>query len=358
MALTQLDILYDFEPKKLNYIDRKATITEKRVVIRSPRKSGVTYLIYSHLQNYKKEEYLYIDFDDLRVDKLLLEEALANYIKEKQISLLVLDNFDFSFKIPNTQETIITTDKNISVDGFSYKNFFPLDFEEYIGFNKWSSNIEHIFNSYANTGTYPAVVLSDTVDRLPVIQRLLKETVKDGKKLEILKEFSLYQAQKVSFYQIFNLLKERLKISKDSFYETVKEFSEDQMLIFVEKYGSKKASKKLFLIDFTIKNALTYKKDFLKRFENILFLELYKRGKEIYYTDDIDLYLPKEKSAVLSIPFLPANLLKNKILKRKKEFKKLGIKRVSIISLGNEDLFEDNGITYEITPFWNWVAGL
>ncbi len=43
------------------------------------------------------------------------------------------------------------------------------------------------------------------------------------------------------------------------------------MLFLIEKYGSPKSSKKLFLIDFALKNALTFKKEFLKRFENMVF---------------------------------------------------------------------------------------
>ena len=85
---------------------------------------------------------------------------------------------------------------------------------------------------------------------------------------------------------------------------------------------------------------------------------MYKRNKTLYYTDEIDFYLPEENSGVLVIPFLPPTLLKNKIIKRKKAFKKLGIENIYIISLGNEDEFTQEGIHYEIIPFWNWAGSL
>jgi len=358
MALTQLDILYDFEPKKLNYIDRKVVIYEKKVILVSTPKSGASYLIFSHLRNYSKESYLYIDFSDYRIEKDILANSLQSYIRKKGIILLVIEHFDFSFELPDCEEIIITTNIDKDIDGFSKKRLYPLDFEEYIAFEKRYNNIEHIFNSYANTGTFPSIALSSDIDKIRNLQTLISAMVINSKELDVLKEFSLYQSQKVSYYQIYKNLKQKLKISKDSLYKIVNDLERRGLLVFVEKFGSKNSAKKLFFIDFVIKNALTYKKEFLKRFENIIFLELYKRDKKIYYSDDIDLFLPDEKKAILCIPFLPINLLKNKVLKRRKYFEKLGITEVKIITLGNEDRFVYNSINFEVLPFWRWVAEL
>ncbi len=356
MGLTQLELLYDFEPKRLEYIDRKIQITKKKVIIFAPPKSGVTYLIYSHLINYDKDSYLYIDFNDARVVAKALKSNLQNFIIEKNIKLLVLENFDFSFDIPKCDETIISTNKYQKLNGFELINFYPLDFEEYIAFDKTHSKIENIFNAFANRGTYPQIALSGEINKIKHLQHLSNLITKNEKQLIILKTLSLYQAQSISLYQIFNKLKSDIKISKDLFYGLVDDLKSRQIILFLEKYDHSKAGKKLFLIDFALKNALNFEKDFLKRLENIVFLELYKRNKNLYYTDEIDFYLPKENSAILVIPFLPPVLLKNKILKRKKQFKKLNIKKVEIISLGNEDEFEDDNIKYEIIPFWNWAS--
>ncbi len=358
MGLTQLEILYDFEPKRVDYIDRKVQITKKRTVIFAPPKSGVTYLIYSHLMNYKKESYLYIDFGDTRVDTKTLQPNLQNFIHKKDIKLLILENFDFSFDIPKCDEIIISTNRYKDVEGFDIISFYPLDFEEYIAFDKMHSKVENIFNAFANGGTYPQIVLSNEIDKIKYLQHLAHSITKDEKQFIILKTFSSFQAQVVSLYQVFNKLKSNIKISKDFFYDLVNDLNQRQIILFLEKYNRPKAGKKLFLIDFALKNALNFEKDFLKRLENIIFLEIYKRKKSIYYTDEIDFYLPEEDSAILVIPFLPPALLRNKIIKRKKAFKKLGIKSVYIISLGNEDEFKNDGINYEIIPFWNWAGSL
>jgi len=358
MGLSQLDILYDFEPKKIGYINRKTQITSKKVIIHYSPKSGVTYLLYSHMQNYKSSDYLYIDFRDIRLEKDIIKQNLKDYIYRKNIKLLILENFDFSFDLPKCDEIIITTNYKYHYKGFECINFFPLDFEEFIAFERSNSKIENIFNSYANNGTFPSISHINEVDRIRYLQDITMLISQNKKQLYILKHLSKLQSMPVSLYGVFGKIKKEIKISKDMFYELVEDLKQRRIILFLDKYNYPKAAKKIFLIDFTIKNAISFEKDFIKRFENIVFLEIYKRDKIVYYTDDMDFYLPKENMAILCIAFMPPALLRNKIVKRKKAFKKLNIKKVFIISLGNEDQFCENEIEYEIIPFWNWAASI
>ncbi len=356
MSLSQLEILYDFNPKNLNLINRKFQISEKKLIICAPKQSGITSVIFMYLNNYKKGTFLYIDFSDLRIDIINIRDNIESFIRKHKIILLIFENFNFSFQIPKCERIIITTNTYIHIDGYSSKQFFPLDFEEYIAFDRKQTGIEQIFNSYANFGTYPQVALSNNTNKTMLIQSILSCILKNKKELEIFKNIVPYQGRRISLYEIFKKIK--IKLSKDSFYNIVKYFENTRLLLFVEKYNQPKAFKKLYLIDFTIKDAMSYQKDFIKKFENIIFLELYKKKENIYYTDEIDFYLPKENLAILCLPFIPANLLKNKIIKRKRYFKKLSIKKVEIISLGNEIEFKDDKINYQLIPFWNWANSL
>ncbi len=359
MKLSQLEILYDLDIKRLNYLERKLQITQKRLIIQSVPKSGATYILLNHLQNYKKEQRLYINFDDIRIDKLTLSNTIDNFIKQNGIKVIALDNFTFDFTIPKCEEIIISTKQKPPIlKGFDYTKLYPLDFEEYIAFEKKYTDIEHIFNNYTKTGTFPDICLSNYADRFDRFTNIVKSIAKNEKELMILKEFAPFQSKQIYPYTIFKKIKENIKISKDSFYETVQKLEDKNIVIFLEKYASSGRQKKFYLIDFALKNVLTFEKDFIKRFENIVFLELFKRNYEIYYTDEIDFFLPNTDTAILCIPFIPINLLKNKIAKRKKAFKKLNIKNVHIISLGNEDNFTMDGINYEMIPFWSYIASL
>ncbi len=358
MSLSQLEIFYDFDPNKYNLIDRKFQIKEKKLIISAPRQSGTTSLLYLYLSNFKKGTFLYIDFNDLRIDRQDIKNNIAKFLIQHNIILLALDNFNFTFDVPHCEQVIITSNYTKRLEGYSTRNFYPLDFEEFIAFEKKHTNIEQIFNLFANIGTYPKIALSTQTNKTVLMQQTISNILRNDKELEIFKQISQFQGRKISLFEIFKILKTNLKLSKDNFYKILEYFQDTNLLIFLEKFNQPKTAKKLFLIDFALKNALSFQKDFIKRFENIVFLELYKRKDSIYYTDDTNFYLPKENMAILCIPFLPINLLRNKIIKRKKHFKKLNIKKVDIISLGNEAEFLDSNIDYQVIPFWNWANSL
>jgi predicted AAA+ superfamily ATPase len=268
-----------------------------------------------------------------------------------------LENFDLNFEPPICDEIIITTNHECKIDGFTKVKIFPLDFEEYISFDNRELNIEATFNSYATNGTYPAMYAKHKDDFAKLYQNYL-HTIYNTNKLQIttLQILSAHQGRVISVFELFNQLKKTHKISKDKFYELIKKFQEEYVLFFIEKFGSVKATKKLFMIDFTIRSALNFDKDFIKRFENIVFLELLKREKNIFYTDAIDFYLPDEKKAILTIPFLPINLIKNKIQRLDDHFEKFEVKDIQIVTMGEIGEFSQNGITCELLPFWSFAT--
>ncbi len=358
MGISQLEYLYDFEPKKVPFIDRKFKIDQKKLIITSPRQSGKSAVLFDHLSKYQKKEYLYIDFFDIRIEKNAIMKDIENFIKQNNIKLLIIENFDFSYKLPSCDEIIITSQYFKKLEGFSNRYLYPLDFEEYLAFEKKISSIEQSFNKFANTGTFPVLYTVSNFNNIKAQQDIVYNFLKNEKELDIFRHMSMRQSQRISLYQIYKELKESMKISKDYFYETIKKFEKENYIILVEKYLKPNASKKLYLIDFAIKNFLSFEKDFLKRFENIVFLELYKKGYDIFYTDEVDILLPSKKRGIFCIPFLPINLLKTKIIKRKKYFKKYKLTNIEIITLGNEGSFSDDNIFYDIIPFWNWALSL
>ncbi len=348
-----LENLYDIKHKNNHYYDRKLSITSKKTLIHGVKKSGKTSLIIDYLSNFSQDEILYINLKDTRVDKKIVIKNLNNFIKSKPIKILVIENFENDFELPNVEEIVLTCKEDI--EGFETLTLYPLDFEEFISFDARHSNIEHIFQIYANTGSYPQIILNSSNSVHWSMQEMLRIMINDTTEFEIFKKFSEAQSSKVSLFQIYNQLKSTIKISKDSLYKKVKKLENEKMLFFVEKFGSPKSAKKLFLIDFALKNALTFKKEFLKRFENMVFLELMKKANIIYYSDNIDIYIPEKNYAVLCIPFLPQEMIKLKLQKMLLHVKELGIKKIDIVTVGNEGNFWLKNTKCSIIPFWDWA---
>lgn len=348
-----LQHLYEIKHKNRRYFERKLKITSKRTIIKGARKSGKTSLIIDYMQKFSLSETLYIDINDERIDKNKISNNLIAFIKSNPIKLLVIESYDPTIPIPDVEEIILTC--NSSIDGFNDIRLFPLDFEEFISFDKRHNNAEQIFNLYAKRGSFPQIVLKNSNNPYKEMQDMLHVILYNETEFEIFKKCSEFQNAKLSLFQIYNQLKTNMKISKDKLYEKVKTLQDENMIFLVEKLNSPRASKKLFLIDFALKNALTFKREFLKRFENMVFLELIKKEKKIFYTDYLDMYMPDSDYAVLCIPFLPQESIQKKLEKSLLHVKDLGIKKIDIVTIGNEGEFWLKNIRCSILPFWDWA---
>lgn len=354
--MQSLEYLYEIKNKNHVYFDRKLSITSKKTIINGVKKSGKTYLVRDFLTQFDQSSILYIDLKDERVEKKRVEQNLEKFIKSKPIEILVIENFDFSFSLPKVHHIILTCNsKYQQLKGFETITLFPLDFEEFISFDKKHFNIEHLFNLYTSHGTFPSLIVENYPESVFKIQEMLRSMFEDRVEFLIFKKFSESQGNKISLFQVYNQLKTTIKISKDNLYNKVKKLEDESMLFLIEKFLSPKANKKVFLIDFAIKNALTFKKDFLRNFENMVFLELHKRGEKMYYTDFIDLYNDEKNYAIFCIPFLTEDFIKIKLSKIISHLKELHVNKVEIVTIGNEGGFLLEDIECTILPFWDWA---
>jgi len=354
-----LQLLYEDIHKNSTFIDRKMTLNHKKIILYGPRKSGKTYLILDHLSQYTQENYLYIDLSDDRINLAEVAESLAMFVQKNPIQLLVIEHFDFSFKLPPVDKIILTTSFTCNtIDDYQSYVLYPLDFEEFLAFDKKHSNIEHLFNLFTNQGTFPSIVQGNDADFSRSLQEMVHLIIPDATTYSIYKRFCELQGMKISLFQIYNYLKTIIKISKDKLYAITAQLEDQKLLFLVEKYQQPNAAKKVYAIDFALKDALTFKKDFLKRFENMVFLELIKRDKQIFYEEGIDFYIPKESLAVLCIGFTTTEVIELKLQKLLPTFWALHVKRIEVVTLSSESAKDIEGFSFSILPFWEWALQL
>lgn len=354
-----LQAFYEISYKNNLFFDRKILINHKKTIVYGPRKSGKSHLIIDHISHYDKGTYLYIDFSDDRIEPHLVAENLPIFVQKNHIKLLVIEHFDFSFELPNVDEILLTTTFTTkSLQGYDTLTLYPLDFEEFISFDKKHSNIEHLFNLFTNHGTFPQIVQSVELDYQKQMQSLLHLILNDTTTFLIYKRFCELQSTKISLFQIYNHLKAFTKISKDRLYAITAELVDQKLLFFVEKFNQPSAAKKVYPIDFALKDALTFKKDFLKRFENMVFLELIKRGKNVYYEEGIDFFIPDESLAILCVGFATTEAIEMKLQKLLPTFWALHVKRIEVVTLSSESAKDIEGFSFSIAPFWEWALQL
>lgn len=350
-----LESCYEINFSKINFIERKRKITDKKTIITGASKTGKSYLIYDFLSNFSSLEYLYIDLYDLRNSETISSQNLEEFIKNNKIKVLVLENFNFQFLVPECENIIISTTNPKNIDRFSNINLTALDFEEYLLHDNKYQNITQSFNSFLKFGNLPEIVNLDEHKKIHRLQEIIKLSCKDETTYEILKIIIENIDEKKSLFQLYNTLKTKIKISKDKFYEVCKTFEENRTIYFLEKFNQEKSAKKIFCYNFSFLKAITHTKKFKNEFSNMIFLELINKYEDIYYLDNIDFYIKSKNIAIVCIPFFNLSLNITTVQKIIKSVLEFDIKEINIITISNSQKIPDSKIKIVAMPFYEWA---
>ena len=323
----------DFKFPKVKIYERKIKLKYENTLIVGPKGVGKTFLILDFLKDFKGK-FIYIDLDDVREKKIDL----------KGYDLVIIENYNRFFPLPNTT-TFLTSPKDIFIRGFKKIELRNLDFEEYFSFDK-HQNIKHSFNYFLNDGNSAELIFLDDFFKAKKLQINLKLMPYN---YEILKFCLSHIGEKFTLYQIYQILKKSIKLSKDKFYAQIEELQKDKVLFFVDRFNSINAPKKMFSYNFGYKTALTYNKNVTALLENMVFLEL---NEEVYYLDNVNFYLPEKNKIILVYPFIEEE---NLIERLKKLPKKIFFDKIEVVTISNEYEIEYKNKKVEVKPFWMWA---
>lgn len=347
---------YNISFSKIPFLERKEKITDNKTFVYGANKVGKSYLIYDFLSNFKQDEYLYIDFSDLRNNNIYEElDYLQEFILKNQIKVLVLENIKTVFSLPKCEYIIISSLKNLDISGFSKIGLKALDFEEYLLFDNKHQNTTQSFNSFFKYGNLPETVFIDEHKRIKRVQEIAVLNTKDLTDYEIFKILVENIDEKKSIFQLFNALKSRIKISKDRFYEVCKDFEEKQLFYFVSKYNQEKSAKKIYSYNPSFLSALNHNKKFKNEFSNMIFLELIK-SNEVFYLDNVDFYIKNKNLFILCIPFFNIDLNINLLKKVVKTAIEMNIEKIEIITVSNQSRIKNFDLNIEAIPFYEWAV--
>ena len=380
--MQNLKYFYENPPEVQKFIPRKKVVNSPKTILFGCVGSGKSYILAEYILNFKKDEFLYINFADLRYKFTHLNtefDKIFEFLgKNSKIQALFLDNLDefseneilhlqnllnlafsnSSQSIVNLRSVVISTRKNsLNLQGFEKVKITPLCFEEFIAFDKRRTDINAIISAFFLQGGTPKNSFLNGGEIMSSEQNALKSVLNDSE-IAILKECCEFIAQPFSANKIYLSLKEQIRISKDSIYGCVAKFEDENFVNFVSKFDDEKAAKRLFLSNFNLKDALSFKKDFSKKFINAIFCEIANLSEPIFYTKDLDFYLPSRNLGVLAIPFSASEIVFLKFKKLVPELKKLKITRLSVISMANSGSLEIEGIKCEVVPFPQFALGL
>ncbi len=353
-----MEILLEEFYKTDLYIDkfhqRKVFIEDKSYQINGITQSGKSKLVKNYLLSLKKNSYLYIDCNDIRLDVNHLNTSLASFCNKNRVDILVLDNYLPSIKFVNVSQLIITSEIHYDFDMLETLQLFPLDYEEFLAYeHKYDSSA---LNHFFQLGGFAVMHKIHSDERNIYLQRTLKYTLEEME-FDILCFCAKMMSQKLSAFTIYERLKQMRKISKDKLYKSFESLKSKNYIHLLEKFNHSRATKKIYLCDTSLRSALVVEKNFGKLFENMVYLELLKSGTACYYDDGVDFYLPNTDEIILCQAFADERRLFKKLESLEAYIFTHSIKKITVVTMNKELSISHPFSKVDMLPFDIWALG-
>ncbi|HLD55319.1 MAG TPA: ATP-binding protein [Candidatus Nanoarchaeia archaeon] len=401
------DIIIDQNnyPKK-EFIEReqikeiiKAKDTPFIKIISGVRRSGKSTILK---QLKEKFSGVYINFDDERFVSFNIEDFQKLY--ELSIELFKKNNlfyFDeiqnisgwerFVRRISESGENVFVTGSNATMlskelgthltGRYLMFNLYPFSFREYLDFNKIKISklttkekvkIKEQFSNYLIDGGLPEYLITKNKDYLRTLyESILYRDVMARYNLnneKVLKELIYLVANNLSKEISFNSIKKTLGVGSATTISDYFSYFENTYLLFLlprYKYSLKtqiQSNKKLYLIDNALAKQLgfNFSENNGKLLENQVFLELKRKGYELFYfqeKNECD-FLIREKNKIINAIQVCYELNSNNknreingLIEVMNEFK---LNEGTIITLNQEETIKEEKLTIKIIPAWKW----
>ncbi len=288
-----------------------------KICLLGPMKSGKTTFALKLAKDFKNP--VYINYNDMRLNKNILSSWLLKWHLEKKMDLLILDHIDrLDFSLPKLSKIILIPNylSPITAPDCSLCYALGLDFKEYSRFFKPNTPKNTLFNRFLRDGN---ALDSLFVENEP--EKILKK--QENIKLifqayaPLMAKICSYQSKFVSAFYLYTQLKKELKISKDTLYKFLHALEKQRIIFLVPNFENNK--NKLYLCDFALPYSLTPSPSLLNIFENMVFLELYKQfpNDELYSHDNGIFILQKNsinKLALIAHAFPTPHFLEKQLL--------------------------------------------
>lgn len=336
-----------------NYVPRKCQLPLKGDVnLYGVRGAGKTTIIFDLMHEENEETTLYIDLEDPNlIFHTLSTLSLQKYIDREGISLLILDHYTEGYlpSFPNVERLIVLSRILLHHKDLIPVELFPLDYEEFLAFETSVSQSSG-FNHFLRAGTLPVMARSQKTS-IRTMKTFLQSSF-DENEQKLLLILAQHHTKHLTVHQIYTYSKEKFKVSKDWLYKTMKRFTHEKLVLFIEdRY--QKSGKKMLLFDFAFAKYLTLGQPFIMQFDTMIALALMKHHITVQ-TLGIHGYVTTNDELIIPAPFESEESLWVKSQSKFSIYKKYGIKKVTIVTVANSYEYNIEKLHFEALPFNEW----
>ncbi len=361
------------------------------IILSGVRRCGKSTLLRQMIQ--KSNDFYYFNFEDPSavnfkltdfetLNQIFKEEygeskyyffdEVQNVEKWELFVRAMLDKGNY-FVITGSNASLLSRELGTRLTGrhLNYE-LFPFSFSEFLKLKDKKPNIES-FQEYFTNGGFPQYLKSGRAESL---QDLFNDIISRDisirhkiRNLKSLKEMAVYFITNVGKEFSYNSLKKTFDLgSVNSAISFISFFEDSYMLFTVPKfdYAIRKQiinPKKIYSIDngFSTVNSASFSKDFGKMLENMVFLALRKKYKEIFYFQEnreCDFVIKEDVKITQAIQVCYNLTEENKerelngLLEAMARFK---LKEGLILTYKQDDEFNIEDKTIKVLPVWKWL---
>ncbi|BDY13202.1 ATP-binding protein [Hydrogenimonas cancrithermarum] len=356
--MQQLEAFYESTPKPVGFTERKMSLPSHSFNLFGPPHCGKTWLVLDYLARIPKQRHLYIDMDDLRINKDSLVREMNLFIEANGIETVVIDHYDGSFAPPLCRQSILVTQAQLDdTPVMPALELRTLDFEEYLAFEKRHVHLEHSFSLYLRTGSLPAMASVHESLLTRQLHSHIRAIFPTQSEQLLFRHLSRFLGKPVTAHQLYTAIKKEYKISKDWLYKTLREWEARRIVGWVEKHNQPKAARRLLIYDFALPASLYFEKSLMGQLYSIAAIKIRQCCPQATFTDKIDFFMPATRHAILLSPFANPESSAAKIAKLVNEIDVLGIRQITILTIANAFEFMFEEIEVKAVPFYAWMVG-
>ncbi len=407
-------MIEDLRGKPRPFSDLVDSVSIKEItIITGVRRSGKSTLMYQMIDKLLKEgidpkQILFVNLEDKKLAKDSLDDIHSSYLKNinldkkayifldeihkkeaweswirKKYDLKTKDKFvisgSCSYLLKKEYSTLLTG-RNLTFE------VFPLSFGEFLlfkGINLEKSNLKKgillektklsilkNFDEYLNLGGFPEVLFKPERYKLKLLEQyfddILYKDIVDRYNLNSQKTKDLALFLMTNFTNLTSLrsLRNSLELSYDTIKEYLSYFKEAFLFFTVDHFSysfkeQKTLPSKIYCIDNGLRNAVSFKfsKDEGKLAENLVLIELKRRGENPYYwtkKGEVDFVIKNNDQSLSAINVSYTDEIRERETSSLLEFKKeFGSKAKDIMLLTKDTEKKENGIVF--LPLWKWL---
>ena len=332
--------------------------------LEDPRLEGFDLSDFNKIETIMKETYgqkgVYF-FDEIQnIDKW---EKFIRYLIDKKEKVI----------ITGSNASLLSRELGTKLTGrYLQVELFPFSFEEFLNIKKENPSAKS-FEEYLSKGGFPEFLKKENPS---ILHELLSDVVlKDIavrfgiKNTNILNKIAIYVISNVGKEFSYNSIKKMFDIkSVQSVIDYVSYFENAYLIFTVPKFSysykqQQVSPKKVYSIDngFSYANSASFSKDRGKMLENIVFLGLRKKYRDIFYfqeKNECDFIIKQKEKIVSAIQVCFDFNEENKdreINGLISALKKFNLNEGIILTYNQEDEFTIDGRKILIKPAWNWL---